>query len=140
MKNHSPANRLSLFFSLASLALFASCANVSGPREPSTNVPVDRTQGEVLSLQSSPSGATAKLSTGQSCTTPCSVKRADQSPFSVTFSKDGYSASTIKVMTNLEMVKQYNRSRGLSVDKIAIDNIRLAPNPVKATLEPAWSK
>lgn len=98
---------------------------------------------ERLSLISTPPGARARLSTGESCTTPCSLQKVADIPFSVTFEKENYSPQTVKVTNNLEVMRQYNARRGMKVDESALERIgtiKLVPNPVSVELEPEWSK
>lgn len=98
--------------------------------------------GEVqaLELTSTPAGATARLSSGESCTTPCTIRKANNEPFSVTFEKEGYRAASVKVSNNLEALRRYNKKRGMNVDLIQVQKLRLVPNPVTVRLEPKWSK
>jgi hypothetical protein len=56
---------------------------------------------ESLDLVSTPTGARADLSTGQSCITPCAQNIARDASFSVTFSKDGCDSQTIAVFPTL---------------------------------------
>ena len=45
---------------------------------------------ESFVIETTPAGAAATLSTGQFCTTPCSVKVKRRGPFTVTLTKPGY--------------------------------------------------
>ncbi len=56
---------------------------------------------ESLDLVSTPTGARADLSTGQSCVTPCAQNIARDASFSVTFSKEGCDSQTIAVFPTL---------------------------------------
>lgn len=118
--------------------LLSSCAQMNHTRQ-STPPPVVK-QPEVVSFNSTPSGATAKLSTGESCTTPCKLRKNVDSSFRVTFSKEGYGSKSVTVGNNLEALKKYNRARGMKVDDFRVENMKLVPNPVTVTLEPEWSK
>ena len=111
------------------------------PPEPGETTPSPAV--ERLSLISTPSGARARLSTGESCVTPCSLQKVADVPFSVTFEKENYSAQTIRVTNNFEVMRQYNARRGMKIDESALErigSIKLVPNPVSVELEPEWSK
>jgi PEGA domain-containing protein len=55
---------------------------------------VIRGTSEDLQIYSTPAGAAASLSDGQTCTTPCSVKIARGKAYQVTLAKDGCEAQT----------------------------------------------
>ena len=100
-------------------------------------------EAERLSLVSVPSGARARLSSGESCVTPCSVRKSADSTFSVTFEKENYRSQTVRVTNNLELLRKFNARRGMEIDEEALDRIgtvKLQPNPVSVELEPEWSK
>ena len=70
-------------------ALLSGCATVvRGTTEP-------------LFLNSTPHGATAKLSTGHSCMTPCQVVMDRDASFTVTFSRDGCQEEQVSVFPTL---------------------------------------
>jgi len=56
---------------------------------------------EPLFLNSTPPGATAKLSTGYSCMTPCQVVMDRNASFTVTFSRDGCQEEQVSVFPTL---------------------------------------
>ena len=92
-----------------------------------------------LKVYSEPSGAYVKFSTGETCSTPCTVKRENLSPFSLTISKEGYRSRSVKVTNNLEKLRTFNKSRGASEKELALLKVKklsLVPNPVRITLEP----
>ena len=98
---------------------------------------------ELLGLESTPAGAKARLSTGESCVTPCRIRKNSRAQFSVTFQKEGYVSKTIPVSNNLEALRQYNLKRGKKAQDVArlrVEDARLVPNPVRVTLEPEWTK
>jgi hypothetical protein len=76
---------------------------------------------ETVTLESSPPGAEAKTSTGQTCQTPCSLNVPAGTAFGVTFSLSGYAPETEKV----ELVAMGDGSN------------RLQPNPVSVELSTA---
>ncbi len=81
-----------------------------------------------LQLQSTPAGATAITSMGQSCQTPCSVTVTSNSDFTVSFSQSGYLPQTITVAAR-EPDNPFQRIIGGSA--------QFTPNPVTAQLEAA---
>lgn len=98
---------------------------------------------EELMITSLPAGASATLSTGESCRTPCRLTKRSDETFSVTVAKDGYNSQTVRVKNNLETLREYNRNRASgspNLDAIRVNRLRLVPNPVHVTLEPSWSK
>ena len=75
---------------------------------------------ESIQFETEPAGATATLSTGQNCKTPCSVAVAADKPFSVTFTLAGYQPASEQV------------------EAVMVDGgSKLQPNPVSAELTPA---
>jgi hypothetical protein len=75
---------------------------------------------ESVQFESEPAGATATLSTGQNCKTPCSITVPADKPFSVTFTLAGYQPDTEQV------------------EAVAVDGTtKLHPNPVLTELTPA---
>jgi hypothetical protein len=82
---------------------------------------------EALRIESEPAGADAKLSSGQSCRTPCELPVQAGGELSVTVALNGYQPQTVSV--------QPEAPSG------ALGSItgsqRLAPNPVHVELQPA---
>jgi hypothetical protein len=75
---------------------------------------------ESVQFETEPAGATATLSTGQNCKTPCAVSVPTDKPFSVTFTLAGYQPASEQVESAL------------------LDgSVKLRPNPVTAELTPA---
>jgi hypothetical protein len=75
---------------------------------------------ESVQFETEPAGATATLSTGQNCKTPCAVSVPTDKPFSVTFTMAGYQPASEQV------------------ESILLDGtVKLRPNPVTAELTPA---
>ena len=128
---------LSLFFASA----LSACVKKGSSGYQDRPEPV--VQNESISIKSSPSGAEARLSTGEVCTTPCTLERVNNQPFSVTIKKEGYKPETVEVTTNLAQLVEYNRKRGRSqevLDQIRVNSLRLSPNPVNVKLKPIWKK
>jgi hypothetical protein len=75
---------------------------------------------ETVQFETEPAEATATLSTGQNCKTPCSVSVPVDKPFSVTFTLNGYQPASEQV------------------ESVLVDgSTKLRPNPVSAELTPA---
>src|SRR6059058_5677855 len=71
--------RLITFSGLAAASvLLSACATIT------------RGTNQNFVVESSPSEANVKLSTGQTCVTPCTLRMKRKSEFAVTISKDGY--------------------------------------------------
>ncbi len=63
---------------------------------------VTRGTSEVFVIESTPPNARATLSTGISCTTPCSIKVPRRGDFDVTFELDGYQTVHASVTSNID--------------------------------------
>ena len=75
---------------------------------------------ESVQFETEPAGATATLSTGQNCKTPCAVTVPADKPFSVTFTLTGYQPASKEV------------------ESVLVDgSTKLRPNPVTAEMTPA---
>jgi hypothetical protein len=75
-----------------------------------------------IDLDSDPQGAEAKTSLGASCQTPCALDVPTSAAFSVTFTREGYTAQTVPVQVQRDQEKA---------------TVKFAPNPVFAQLPPA---
>lgn len=81
-----------------------------------------------LQLSSTPAGATATTSMGQSCQTPCSLTVTGNSDFTVTFAQSGYLPQTITVAAH---------DSDNPLQRIVGGSAQFMPNPVSAQLETA---
>ena len=84
--------RKSIFLMCLILAvmLVQSCASIT------------RGSTESFVIKTKPPGATAKLSNGLSCDTPCSLKLKRRGDFLVTLSRDGYEKVTATVTSSVD--------------------------------------
>ena len=139
LKNLIVDSSIAVIAGFAVLGL-AACQPAKPPAPVDIESPNPADQFEVVNLTSTPSGAKVKLTTGESCSTPCKFRKSLDSHFSATFSKEGYRSATVEVMSNLEALKKFNRARGGKVDNLKVGTLRLTPNPVSVNLEPEWSK
>jgi hypothetical protein len=75
---------------------------------------------DAIQFETEPAGATATLSSGQNCKTPCSISVQADKPVSVTFTLAGYQPASEQL------------------ESVLVDGItKLQPNPVSAELTPA---
>ena len=113
----------------------------SGKRERSEIAPQQTT--EKFSIISKPAGANARLSTGERCTTPCSLTKRSNEKFAVTFEKEGYHSATVNVVSNLDRVVDHNRLSNKDRAELEQDwagRFKLTPNPASVVLEPEWTR
>ena len=107
-----------VLFALGGGLLLAGCSSTSDWMNLDSLKPAPIT--ESVQIESEPAGATATLSTGQSCKTPCAVSVPTDKPFSVTFALAGY------------------QSASEQVEAVSVDGaMKLNPNPISAELVPA---
>lgn len=90
---------------------------------------------EPLSIQTVPNRASVKLSTGETCTSPCTLKKMSTETFDVTAEKSGYRTATVTVISHAQVVPG-SGSTGHPI----LERPKLQPNPVRLTLEPSWKK
>ena len=101
---------------LAITGLSLAACSSTPPRQPAMQV----------DLESTPPGADARMSTGQGCTTPCSVNiPVPETDFSVSFTLNEFKPVTVPV-----------RVSGNPAGFLAVGTTRIEPNPVVAQLEP----
>jgi hypothetical protein len=75
---------------------------------------------EAIQFETEPAGATATLSSGQNCKTPCSISVQADTPVSVTFTLAGYQPASEQL------------------EAVLVDgSTKLQPNPVTAEMTPA---
>jgi hypothetical protein len=112
---------------------FASCATVT------------RGVHDKLSVQSEPSGAEAKLSSGETAITPAKFVKSRRESFSVTVSKPGYISQTVRVESKVSATGGTAMAGnvvaggliGMAVDAGTGALYSLYPNPVVVQLAPA---
>lgn len=98
------------------------------PSFPTLQGPDIRT-GLPLALESEPSGAEVRLSTGEACRTPCSLPVPLVPGLVATFSFPGYRSVSVPVQI-------VGADPGVEAE-FALANTRLDPNPVFVELQPA---
>ena len=95
-------------------------------------------------VQSEPSQADVKLSTGQTCVTPCTLRLKRKSQFTVTVSKPGYQTQEAPVhgvvkgggAAGMAGNVIFGGLIGAGVDASNGSMMNLTPNPLKVTLVP----
>jgi len=103
-----------VFFVLGGGLMLAACTSQSWNLDVLKPEPIT----DSVQFESEPPGATATLSIGQNCKTPCSLRVPTNAPFTVTFTLPGYQPDT-------EQVELVAMGDGTS---------KLNPNPVVAEL------
>jgi hypothetical protein len=106
---------------VASALALASCSSLSSSFDQFA-----QPNAAILTINSAPPGAEARLSTGGNCRTPCMLPVSAADEFTVTYALDGYVARTISV-------------RSIPPVKSALIDLTppgLDPNPVFVALEP----
>ena len=96
-------------------------------------------------VESSPNEANVRLSTGQTCITPCTLRMKRKSEFAVTISKDGYQTQEAKVhgvvkgggAAGMAGNVIFGGLIGAGVDARNGSMMNLTPNPLQVTLLPA---
>jgi hypothetical protein len=97
-----------------------------------------------IQINSSPSGADVRLSTGMTCTTPCTLSVSRKDEFTVVISKPGYVTQSIPVRTQLAGAGAAGFAGnvlvggviGMGVDAATGSTLEHVPNPIDVTLTP----
>ena len=78
------------FFAVAAVVILSGCASIT------------RGTSESFVIETVPAGANVTLSTGLTCTSPCSLKVKRRGEFVVTIKKDGYETITANVTSSID--------------------------------------
>ena len=105
---------------------------------------ITRGTSQKFNVESNPTGADVKLSTGQTCVTPCTLTLKRKSDFVVTVTKEGYQAQEAKVHgvvkggggAALAGNAIFGGLIGAGVDASNGSLMNLTPNPLVVTLIP----
>lgn len=119
----------------AACVLLSACATIT------------RGTNQNFAIESTPSEAEARLSTGQTCVTPCSIRMKRKSDFVVTVSKEGYQTQEARVhgvvkgggAAGMAGNVIFGGLIGAGVDASNGSLMNLSPNPLKVTLVPVAS-
>lgn len=121
---------------LAATATLTGCATIT------------RGTTQAWTVQTEPSGANVQLSTGQQCTTPCTLKLKRKHPFTVTIEKVGYVDVVTEVVSQVAGGGAAGMAGnvivggliGIGVDAASGATKELKPNPLSVTLESAEAR
>jgi hypothetical protein len=116
----------------AACVLLSACATIT------------RGTNQDFTIESTPSQADAKLSTGQTCTTPCTLRMKRKAQFKVTVSKEGYQTQEAEVhgvvkgggAAGMAGNVIFGGLIGAGVDASNGSMMNLKPNPLQVTLVP----
>ncbi|RMG30990.1 MAG: PEGA domain-containing protein [Gammaproteobacteria bacterium] len=105
---------------------------------------ITRGTTEAFVVKSDPSGAQVHLSTGETCTTPCTLRKKRKDSFVVHISKPGYQPVEVQVVNEVSgggaagMAGNviFGGLIGAAVDAGSGAMLHLVPNPVDVKLEP----
>jgi hypothetical protein len=116
----------------AACVLLSACATIT------------RGTNQTFKIESTPSQADARLSTGQTCVTPCEIRMKRKSDFVVTVSKQGYQTQEARVhgvvkgggAAGMAGNVIFGGIIGAGVDASNGSMMNLKPNPLQVTLAP----
>lgn len=124
--------KLSTFLGTAALLVSSGCATIT------------RTPSQTWTLETTPIGATASLSNGQRCETPCALKLRRKFPFTVELCKAGYARVETTVQSGVSgaggtamagnVIVGGLIGAGVDVGTGAMKDLK--PNPLVVQLEP----
>ncbi len=105
---------------------------------------VTRGTSDDVQILSEPAGADVRISTGQTCITPCTLRFGRKDEFTVTASKPGYHTSEMPVTTKIAGAGAAGFAGnvlvggviGMAVDAASGATLEHYPNPVMMTLVP----
>ena len=108
---------------------------------------VTRGTTQSWTVQTDPVGATARLSSGEQCTTPCTLQKKRKDPFQVTITKDGYDQVVTSIVSRVSSAGKAGMAGnviiggliGVGVDASSGATKDLVPNPLVVKMAPAGS-
>ena len=120
----------------AKIAVLAAVAGLPGCAT------VIRGTSEKFAIQTEPPGASAVLSTGPTCTTPCTIKLKRKNAFNVTIDKAGYQTAHAEVNTVQRSGAAFGNIVAGGIIGAVVDStngslLSHRPNPLIVTLIPA---
>lgn len=125
-----------LFISFAAAIALGGCATIT------------RGTTDQIQIHSSPDGARATTSLGQSCQTPCTLTVSRKDEFTVHFDKDGFSPQDVDVKTQVAGTGAagfagnivFGGLIGMGADAATGATLEHVPNPVNADLAPVQTE
>lgn len=105
---------------------------------------ITRGSSEAFVVESTPSGADVRLSSGEVCKTPCTLKKKRKDNFVVFIKRDGYEPAEVSVISETAGAGAAGMAGnvllggliGVGVDAATGATKKLTPNPVRVTLNP----
>jgi len=105
---------------------------------------ITRGRTQTWSVQTEPAGATVKLSSGEQCTTPCSMEKRRKDPFQVTIDLTGYHQVVTQVISGVKGGGVAGVAGnvliggiiGIGVDLATGAGLDLMPNPLMVKMVP----
>lgn|SRR5579863_1776526 len=109
---------------------------------------ITRGTTDQVQIRSAPNGALAKASTGQSCTTPCTISVGRKDEFTVHFAKPGFVPQDVPVRTQVSGAGEAGFAGnvlvgglvGMATDASTGATLDHVPNPVSVTLRPVGAR
>lgn len=105
---------------------------------------ITRGSSEAFVVESTPTGADVRLSSGEICKTPCTLKKKRKDNFVVFINRDGYEPVEVSIISETAGAGAAGMAGnvlvggiiGLGVDAATGATKKLTPNPVRVTLNP----
>lgn len=105
---------------------------------------ITRGSSEALVIETTPIGAEVRLSSGETCKTPCTLKKKRKENFVVFINRDGFEPVEVNVISETAGAGAAGMAGnvlvggiiGLGVDAATGATKKLTPNPIRVTLNP----
>lgn len=105
---------------------------------------ITRGSSEALVVESTPTGADVRLSSGETCKTPCTLKKKRKDNFVVFINREGFEPVEVNVISETAGAGAAGMAGnvlvggliGIGVDAATGATKKLTPNPVRVTLNP----
>ncbi|MCH7787687.1 MAG: PEGA domain-containing protein [Chloroflexi bacterium] len=120
-----------VFLATVAVAMLGGCATIT------------RGSSEAFIINSTPSGANVRLSSGETCITPCTLERKRKKEFVVFISKTGFEPVEVSVLSQVAGAGAVGMAGNIFLGVVigaAIDygtgaTKKLVPNPLKVVLQ-----
>lgn len=105
---------------------------------------ITRGSSEALVIETTPIGAEVRLSSGEVCKTPCTLKKKRKENFVVFINRDGFEPVEVNVISETAGAGAAGMAGnvlvggiiGVGVDAATGATKKLTPNPIRVTLNP----
>ena len=109
---------------------------------------ITRGSSEAFVVETTPIGAQVRLSSGETCNSPCTLKKKRKENFVVFINKNGYEPVEVSIISETAGAGAAGMAGnvlvggliGAGVDAATGATKRLTPNPLKVTLNPIPTK